>query len=162
VAGWYPRHDWQEITDEVWREVLAVNLDGAWQACRAAAVPMTQQGYGKIVTVSSIEVKLGVGVHAHYDAAKAGLHGLTRSLARALGPSGVRVNCLMPGAVRTETEVHQFPDQDAVAKICAERQCLPERLLPEMIEPSFAFLCAAESDAITGQVLCVDHGFIHY
>jgi hypothetical protein len=55
-----------------------------------------------------------------------------------------------------------FPDQESVAKYCAEKQCLPHRLLPEGIEPSFAFLAAADSDAITGQVVCVDHGLIHY
>lgn len=161
-AGAYPRDPWHEISPDRWREVLALNLDGAWHACQAVAKPMTERGYGKIVTVSSIEVRLGVPVHAHYDAAKAGVIGLTRSLARALGPNGVRVNCLMPGAVRTESELRQFPDQQAANAFCVERQCLPARLLPDAVEPSFAFLCGAESDAVTGQVLCVDHGFIHY
>jgi 3-oxoacyl-[acyl-carrier protein] reductase len=161
-AGAYPRQNWDEITEDDWRRVLAINLDGAWRACRAAARPMAFQGYGKIVTVSSIEVKLGVAVHNHYDAAKAGIHGLTRSLARSLGPSGMRVNCLMPGAILTDSELQQFPDQEKVLEICNERQCLPGRLLPADIEPAFAFLCSEESDAITGQVLCADGGFIHY
>lgn len=161
-AGIFPRDSWDEIDDAAWRKVLGVNLDGAWHGCRESAKPMRTQGYGKIVTVSSIEVRLGVAVHAHYDAAKAGVIGLTRSLARALGPDGIRVNCLMPGAIQTPSEIIQFPDQEAVAKICTERQCLPHRITPEMIEPAFAFLCSAESDAITGQVLCADGGFIHY
>lgn len=161
-AGIYPREAWDQITPDKWSHVLKVNLDGAWYACQAAAKPMSAAGYGKIVTVSSIEVRLGVAVHAHYDAAKAGVIGMTRSLARALGPKGVRVNCLMPGAVLTEGELRQFPDQENVGKYCAEHQCLPGRLLPESIEPAFAFLSSAESDAITGQVLNVDHGWIHY
>jgi 3-oxoacyl-[acyl-carrier protein] reductase len=161
-AGTYPRDKWDEITPERWRQILQINLDGAWYACQAAAKPMTSASYGKIVTVSSIEVRLGVPVHAHYDAAKAGVIGLTRSLARALGPRGVRVNCLMPGAVLTEGELRQFPDQEDAKRFCGERQCLPERLLPEAVEPAFAFLCSSESDAITGQVLNVDHGWIHY
>lgn len=161
-AGIYPRQPWHEITDDDWRKVLAVNLDGTWHAAKSAAKYMSKQGYGKIVTVSSIEVALGVPLHAHYDASKAGVIGLTRSLARALGPSGVRVNSLMPGAIRTPTELIQFPDQEAATKLMAARQCVPARLDPDDIEPSFAFLCASESDAITGQVICVDNGLIHW
>jgi 3-oxoacyl-[acyl-carrier protein] reductase len=101
-------------------------------------------------------------VHVHYDAAKAGVIGLTRSLARALGGHGVRVNTIMPGAVRTEEELRQFPDQRAVAARMDELQSLPGRILPEHVEPAFAFLASAESDAITGQVLCVDHGWVMY
>lgn len=161
-AGVYPREDWDTISPDGWRHVLSINLDGTWHACQAAARPMTARGYGKIVTVSSIEVRLGIAVHAHYDASKAGVIGLTRSLSRALGPAGVRVNCLMPGAVLTEGELRDFPDQQAVAELCAKVQSLPARLLPAAVEPSFAFLCSEESDAITGQVMNVDHGFIHY
>ena len=161
-AGIYPRQAWHEITDGDWRKVLAVNLDGAWHAARAVAGPMTERGYGKIVPVTSVEVQMGIAVHAHYDAAKAGIIGLTRSLARALGPRGVRVNAIMPGAILTEGELEQFHDQAANARILGERQCIPDRIMPEMIEPSFAFLCSPESDAVTSQVLCVDHGLVNY
>ncbi len=161
-AGIYPRQRWDQITDDDWRQVVRVNLDGAWYAAKAAAKAMRERRYGKIVLVSSTEVALGVAVHAHYDAAKAGVIGLTRSLARALGADGIRVNAVMPGAVRTPTERQQFPDADAVDRFCAERQCLPDRLDPEHVEPTFAFLCSGESDAITGQVICVDHGLIHW
>jgi len=161
-AGIYPRQQWDEITLEDWQKVLAVNLDGTWHAIQAAAPYMTQQGYGKVVTVTSVEVVMGVPVHAHYDASKAGIIGLTRSLARALGRQGVRINAIMPGAIQTPTELIQFPDQADVARRVDERQCIPGRILPEDIEPSFAFLCAAESDPMTGQVLCVDKGLVHW
>jgi 3-oxoacyl-[acyl-carrier protein] reductase len=161
-AGIYPREDWRSVDAERWRKVLAVNLDGSWYGAKAAAEAMAPRGYGKIVFVSSIEILIGVPVHTHYDASKAGIIGLTRSFARAVGKDGIRVNAVMPGAVRTEGELEQFPDQATVAKRVDELQCLPGRLLPEGIEPSFAFLCSAESDAITGQVLCVDHGLRHY
>lgn len=161
-AGIYPRQEWSDISDADWHKVLGVNLDGTWHGCQAVAKPMTAQGYGKVVTVSSIEFNLGIGVHAHYMSAKGAIIGLTRSLARALGPSGVRVNCVMPGAVVTPTEFDIFPDRDATNKFCDERQCIPGRLTPETVEPSFAFLCSEESDAITGQVLCVDAGMTHY
>lgn len=161
-AGIYPRQPWDEISAEDWHRVMSVNIDGTWHPIQAAAHHMTKQGYGKIVTVTSVEVRMGVPVHAHYDTTKAGVIGMTRSMARALGPRGVRVNALMPGAILTPTELIQFPDQEASTKRVNERQCIPDRLLPEDIEPAFAFLCAAESDAITGQVLCVDKGLIHY
>ena len=161
-AGIYPRQNWHEITDDDWRKVLAVNLDGTWHAAKAVAKHMTKQGYGKIVTVTSVEVALGIAMHAHYDAAKAGIIGLTRSLARALGPDGIRVNALMPGAIRTPTELVQYPDQKAADKRIGERQCLSGRIESDDIEPCFAFLCASESDIITGQVICADHGLIHW
>ena len=157
-AAIMPRQNWDEVSAEDWREVMRVNLDGAWHGAQAAARAMTAQGYGKIVFVSSVEVALGVAVHTHYDAGKAALIGLTRSLARAVGKNGVRVNCVMPGAVLTESELRQFPNQEEVARDMAARQCLPQRLMPQDIEPVFAFLCSAESDCITGQVICADHG----
>jgi len=161
-AGIMPRQNWDEISSDDWREVLNVNLDGAWHGAQAAAKHMTTCGYGKIVFVSSVEFEMGVAVHCHYDASKAALIGLTRAFARAVGPQGVRVNCVMPGAVQTESEKIQFPDQVDVARLLEERQCLPARLQPEAIEPVFAFLCSEESDAMTGQVLCADHGLVHY
>lgn len=161
-AGIYPKHDWETMSEAQWRKILAVNLDGAWFGAQAAGRAMTKAGYGKIVLVSSVTVTTGRGEQAHYVTAKAGIIGLTRSLARGLGKSGVRVNCIMPGAVRTPTELEMYPDQEAVARFCAERQCLPHRIESDDIEPSFAFLASAESDAITGQVLCVDHGLVHW
>ena len=161
-AALMPREDYSAISPQSWHEVLSANLDGAWWGAQAASRIMEKQGSGKIVFVSSIEVELGVAVHCHYDASKAALIGLTRSLARAVGKNGVRVNCVMVGAVQTESELREFPDQAEVARWCDERQCIPGRLQPEDIEPTFAFLCSEESDAITGQVFCADLGLVHY
>ena len=152
-AALMPRETWDEVSPQSWREVLTANLDGAWHGAQAAARYMTQAGGGKIVFVSSVEFELGVALHCHYDASKAALIGLTRSLARAVGPHGVRVNCVMPGAVQTPSEQRQFPDQEALARWCDERQCIAGRVQPEEIEPVFAFLCSDESNSITGQAL---------
>jgi 3-oxoacyl-[acyl-carrier protein] reductase len=161
-AGIMPRQPWSQLTPDDFRRVMAVNLDGAWHGAQAAALQMTRLGYGKIVFVSSVEVLMGVPEHVHYDASKAGIIGMTRALARAVGPQGVRVNCVMPGAVQTAGELRDFPDQVRLAVQLARRQCLPARLSPAAIEPVFAFLCSADSDSITGQVLCADHGLAHY
>ena len=161
-AGVYPRENWKSISLTSWQRVLNVNLTGAWAGAQAAAIEMEKSGYGKIIFTTSIEVEFGVAAHCHYDAAKAGLIGLTRAMARAVGPNGIRVNAIMPGAVRTETEKMQFPNQAAVDAELAARQCLPARIAPEDIEPTIAFLASPASDVITGQVLCADHGFICY
>jgi len=161
-AGIYPQQNWADVSLDDWRKVLAINLDGAWYGAQAVSKPMTEAGYGKIVLVSSVEVVMGVGHHTHYSSAKAGLIGLTRSLSRAVGKDGVRVNCVFPGAVQTPGELEQFPDQEAVAKVVDDRQCVPGRITPAMIEPTFAFLCSAESDVITGQVIVADHGLVHW
>jgi 3-oxoacyl-[acyl-carrier protein] reductase len=86
---------------------------------------------------------------------------MARSLSRAYGPRGIRVNVIMPGAVRTEKESELF-DPAFVQKWVAEHQAIDARIEPEDIEPSFAFLCSSESDAVTGQVLCVDLGVVGY
>lgn len=162
IAGIYPRQAWDAVTDDDWRKVMAINLDGAWHGARAAGEAMKSRGYGKVVFVSSITVVATQPVLPHYIASKGGIIGLTRALARSMGPQGIRVNCVMPGAIRTEGETKAFPDQAAILKALNEKQCLPGRIDPEHIEPTFAFLCSSESDAITGQNVCVDHGWVHW
>jgi len=161
-AGIYPREEWDEISPEQWRRVLEVNLDSAWHGGQEAGRVMTEQRRGKIIFVSSVQVVRGVADHVHYVTAKAGIIGLTRSLARALGPRGVHVNCVMPGAIRTPTELVQFPDQEAVAAAVDEMQCLPGRIESEDIEPVFAFLASSDSDCVTGQIICADKGLVHW
>jgi len=161
-AAIMPRQPWDEVSAADWRNVMSANLDGAWFGAQSAAKIMTARGCGSIVFVSSVEVEMGVALHCHYAASKAGLIGLARSLARAVGKDNVRVNCVMPGAVQTPSEAVLFPDAQAVATWCDERQCIPGRLQPEDVEPTFAFLCSDESKPITGQVICVDRGLVHY
>jgi 3-oxoacyl-[acyl-carrier protein] reductase len=161
-AGYDPFADWRELSPKQWRDILAVNLDGAWFAAQAAAKVMAQRGYGKIVLVSSILAQLGAGDRPHYGTAKAALLGLCHSLARALGKDGIRVNVIMPGAILTQRQLTMFPDQEASRRFLNKMQSIDGRLEPGDIEPSFAFLCAAESDPITGQVLCADLGWHYY
>jgi 3-oxoacyl-[acyl-carrier protein] reductase len=161
-AGIDPRQPWETLDAQQWRQVLETDLDSAWFGAQAAGAAMKLRGYGKIVLVSSIMTVLGGGERPAYVTAKAGLIGLGRSLARAMGHDGIRVNIVMPGAVQTERELQLFPDQGALRRLVDERQCIPGRIIPADIEPTFAFLCSSESDAITGQVVCVDLGWVHY
>lgn len=160
-AGIYPRLPAEHMTFADWRQVLDTNLDGAWRCCEAIIPQLKRQGRGVIINVGTIELRLGVANQTHYLASKGGVVGLTRGLARDLGPHGIRVNCVHLGAVLTEGELRLFPDQAAVLKMLGEKQALRGRLTPETVEPVFAFLASDDSGDITGQCLTVDRGWSH-
>lgn len=157
------RLPWTQITEEQWNHVLAVNLTGPLLCAQAVFPHMRARGYGKIIMVTSVTVELGHTPLLHYVTSKAGLIGFTRALAREAGPEGIRVNAVMPGAIRTEQEIEAFPDQEGELRaLLAERQCLPQRGVAEDLVGAFVYLAGPESDFVTGQVLTVDGGWIHY
>jgi 3-oxoacyl-[acyl-carrier protein] reductase len=158
----YPRRAWHEIDEEEWDRVLAVNLKGALFCCQAVYPDMRAKAQGAIITVTSVTVELGWGPFLHYVTSKAGLIGFTRSLAREVGKEGIRVNCVMPGAIRTEQEILDFPDQASLAEMMAQRQCLARRGLPEDLAGTFVHLASDDAAFITGQVINVDGGWVHY
>ncbi len=147
----------QEMNDADWRRVVDVNLSGAFYACRAALPLMIRQKYGRIVFVSSMWGQVGASCEAAYSAAKAGLIGLCRALAKEAGPSGITVNCVAPGAVDTAM-MAGFSASDRQA-LCAE---IPAGRLgtPEEIARSVLFLAGAESGYINGQVLGQSGGLV--
>ncbi|MDB6128530.1 MAG: ped2 [Verrucomicrobia bacterium] len=160
-AGIYPRQPADEMTEADWRRVLDTNLDGAWRCCEAIIPQLKRQGAGVILNVGSITLRLGMSSLTHYHASKGGLVGLTRGLARDLGPHGIRVNCVHLGAVLTEGELRLFPDQAAALKDLEGKQALRGRMTPETVEPVFAFLASDDSRDVTGQCLTVDRGWSH-
>ncbi|WP_165969096.1 SDR family oxidoreductase [Actinomadura sp. KC06] len=147
-----------------WTRVLDVNLTGQW-LCAAAVVPhMRAAGHGKIVNVSSTMVSKGLPVGlAPYVAAKAGVVGLTRALARELGPDGIRVNAVAPGYIPVETRktVHTPQAAQALRERMKTEQCLPVVGVPDDLCGAVEFLCSPASDFITGQVVNVDGGWAH-
>lgn len=157
------RKHFSEITEEEWNQVLAVNLTGPLLLTQAVFPHMREQGYGKIINVTSVTVELGHTPLLHYVTTKAGLIGFTRSLAREAGVDGIRVNAVMPGAIRTEQELETFPGQDdQLRELLAERQCLGYRGTADDLVGAFVYLASPASDFVTGQVLTVDGGWIHY
>ena len=160
-AGVYPRQDFAEMTEADWRNVLDVNLHGAWRCAHAVAAGMSKQGSGSIINVGSVEFNFVPSRHVHYLASKGGLVGLTRALARELGPDGVRVNLLHVGAVRTEGELALGLDAAELERDLNAKQCLTGRQTPETVEPTFAFFASEASGDVTGQCLTVDHGWTH-
>ncbi len=159
-AGVYPRQPADEMTNEQWHQMMRINLDGAWYSCQSAIPLMKKQGYGNLIQVGSITPIVGMMNLTHYMSSKMGVLGMTRGLARDLGPYGIRVNCVVLGAVLTEGE-KEIIDADSVLALVNEKQCIEGRILPKDVEPTFAFLASASSDAITGQSITVDLGWTH-
>jgi NAD(P)-dependent dehydrogenase (short-subunit alcohol dehydrogenase family) len=154
------RLPWDEITESAWDTVSAVNLKGAFLCCRRAFGDSRGADDGAIVTISSVHAKLGAPQSLHYVTTKAGILGFTRSLARELGPRGIRVNAVMPGAIQTEEELASFPNQEEVRRTTLGNQILQRRGLAADVAGAVSFLIGPDSGFMTGQTLCVDGGWV--
>jgi acetoacetyl-CoA reductase/3-oxoacyl-[acyl-carrier protein] reductase len=143
------------MSDDEWRAVLAVNLTGAFHMVRALAPAMRKAGYGRIVNITSINGMRGKFGQANYSASKAGLIGLTKTLARELGPKGITVNAVAPGMVMTDM-ARGLPEE-IVARAKAE-SVLPELALPADVANLVLFLLSDAARMITGEVIRVDAG----
>lgn len=158
-AGSYPHVAFDDIDHDAWRRVIALNLDSVFLCCRAVLPVMRKQGHGAIVNVATNLVWSGLANMAHYIAAKSGVIGLTKALAREYGEHGVRVNALAPGAV-----VPDLPDrpltpagQETVEEIL-HYQSVKRHQRPRDLVGAMLFLCSPDSEFISGQVLTVDGG----
>ena len=146
-----------DTTDDQWRRVMGVDLDGVFHVIRAAIPGMVRRKEGSIVTVSSMWGVTGGSCEAPYSAAKAGVIGLTRALAKELGPSGIRVNCVAPGVIATEMNAHLCQeDMEALE----EETPLGRIGTPEEVAKAISFLSGGNASFITGQVLNVDGGMV--
>ena len=146
-----------DLTDAEWRNIFAVNVDGVFHCCRAAIPHFVRRKTGKIVTVSSMWGQAGASCEAAYSASKAAVIGLTKALAKELGPSGVTVNCVAPGVI--DTEMNASLGEETLAELAAETP-LGRVGTAEETAKAIAFLASPEADFITGQVLGVSGGFI--
>lgn len=148
-----------EIEDESWDRVLATNLRGAFLMAQRVARVQAAAGSGSIVHIASIDASGGDGPYASYNASKAGLLGLNRTMALELGPLGVRVNCVSPGFTHTEmTEVGVPPGMMEYLVDRFDRVPLRRLVRPEEIAAACAFLASDDASGITGIDLTVDCG----
>ncbi len=145
-----------DTDEDAWRQVLAVNTDGAYRCCREAMAHMVRQKAGCIVLVSSVWGVYGASCEAAYSASKAALIGLSKALAKELGPSGIRVNCVCPGVIDTDM-LAQFDQADRQALI--DRTPLGRLGRPEDVAALIAFLASDDAAFITGQVIGCDGAF---
>lgn len=157
-AAIYPLRPWTEIEEEEWDRVLAVNLKGYFLCARAAYPHIRERGRGRVINVASITFMIGWSGFLDYVSSKGAVIGFTRTLAREVGPEGITVNAISPGAFPTDAErVH--PDQEALNRSILEAQCLKRRGTPEDVGNLVAFLASDASSFITGQTIEIDGGW---
>jgi NAD(P)-dependent dehydrogenase (short-subunit alcohol dehydrogenase family) len=157
-AAIYPLRPWTEIDEEEWDRVMAVNLKGYFLCARAAYPSMRERGKGRIINVASITFFIGWSGFLDYVSSKGAIIGFTRTLAREVGPDGITVNAISPGAFPTDAErVH--PDQEALNRRILEQQSLKRRGTPEDVGNLAAFLASDAASFITGQTIMIDGGW---
>ena len=157
AAGIAQQKLFTDLTDEDWDTMLSVNLGGTFRTCRAFLPEMIRRGEGAIVNVSSMWGQVGASCEVHYSAAKAGVIGLTKALAKEVAPSGVRVNCVAPGVIRTAM-LDCFTDDDLA--VLADETPLGRLGVPADAAAAVLWLASPEANFVTGQVLGVNGGFV--
>ncbi len=145
-----------DVSDADWNAMVGTDLSGVFYFDRAVLPGMIRAQRGAIVHLSSVWGVQGASCEAHYSAAKAGVIGLTRALAKEVGPSGIRVNCVAPGVI--DTDMCACFDHGTMAAL-ADETPLGRIGRPEDVANAVLFLCSDSAAFITGQVLGVDGGF---
>lgn len=160
-AAIFPWQDWTDITSEDWDRVMAVDLKGCFLVSQAVHPHMRSRGWGRIVSLSSATALHGQAELMHYAAAKAGIVGMTRSLARAVGDDGITVNAVTTGRTLTDGFQKWF-DEGTVSRADTEasrvNQAIKRLATPEDIVGTIAFVVSDDAAYMTGQLLNVDGG----
>jgi 3-oxoacyl-[acyl-carrier protein] reductase len=158
-AAVYHRKPWTEITEADWDQVLDTNLKGYYLCARAAYPALKASGHGRVINVASITFFGGIPNLLDYVASKGGIVGFTRALAREVGPEGITVNTLSPGAFPTDAEkIH--PDLENYNREILAAQSIKRRGTPEDVGNLVTFLSSDASSFITGQLIQIDGGWM--
>lgn len=152
------RKNFDDIPVDEWDAVMGVNVRGVWLGCCAAVPEMRKNGYGKIISISTGRVFKGTPFFLHYDASKAAVIGITRSLAREVGDDNICVNAIAPGSTMSENVVARTNWKGGNADATMQTRAIKRHEEPEDLVGACVFLASGESDFITGQTLVVDGG----
>lgn len=153
------RHSLDEITPDFWRDRMAVNLDHHVFMAKAVAPAMARGGGGSIVNMGSCSWRLGLGGMTAYVTAKAAIEGLTNGLARDLAASRIRVNCVIPGFIKTRRQVDKWLTPE-LETVIMDGQCLQDFIEPEDVARLVMFLASDDSRMCTSGTYTVDAGWI--
>jgi NAD(P)-dependent dehydrogenase (short-subunit alcohol dehydrogenase family) len=151
------RHKIDDVTEDYWDNRLGVNLKHLFFCAQSVVPGMREKGGGAIVNLGSISWHLGLPELPLYQTAKAAIEGLTRSLARDLGPDNIRVTCVVPGNVRTPRQLKWYTPEGEAEIVGA--QCLTGRLAPEDVAAMVLFLASDDARLVTGHEYFVDAGW---
>lgn len=152
------RHELGQVTAAYWDDRIAVNLRHQFFCAQKVAIGMRKLGHGVILNLGSIAWHLALANLSIYMTAKAGIEGLTRGLARELGGDGIRVNCVIPGAVQTPRQMQLWQSADSEAKLVAA-QCLTKRIEPDHVARMVLFLASDDASRCSGREYFVDAGW---
>jgi NAD(P)-dependent dehydrogenase (short-subunit alcohol dehydrogenase family) len=152
------RHSLQETTEQYWDNRIAVNLRHLFFCTQAVSEDMKAANAGVIINLGSVSWHLALPDLAIYQTAKAGIEGMTRALARDLGPFGIRVSCVVPGGVRTPRQMKLWHTPDEEARMLG-MQCLKARIEPSDVAAMVAFLSSDDARMCTGHEYFVDAGW---
>jgi 3-oxoacyl-[acyl-carrier protein] reductase len=158
-AAVYPNRPWYEIPEDEWDRVFAVNVKGYFLCCKAVREQMLARGGGSIVNISSITFFVGSDEFCHYVTSKGAVVGLTRALAREVGPQGIRVNAVAPGAFPTRAYFLPGRDIEALDRYVLDHQAIKRKGDPQDVADAVLFFASDDSSFITGQTLLVDGGW---
>lgn len=156
-AGFAQQKLFTDITPTEWQRMINVHVNGAYNTCHAILPSMIREHHGSIVNVSSMWGQTGGSCEVHYSTAKAALIGLTKALAKEVGPAGIRVNCVAPGVILTDM-LSEF-DEDTLNQL-AEEAPLCRLGTPEDVANAVSFLVSEQAGFITGQVLSPNGGIV--
>jgi len=151
------RHRLDEVTPDYWDRSLATNLRHMLFSAQAVAPGMKAAGGGAIINFGSISWHLGLPDLVLYETAKAGIEGMTRALARELGPHGIRVTCVAPGNIRTPRQMKWYTPEGEAEIVAA--QCLKARIHPEQVASLVLFLASEDAKMCTGHEYWIDAGW---
>ncbi len=154
------RRTFLEIDVDEWDQLMSVNVRGVFLCCQAVAPEMKKQGYGKIVTISSSTIHMGVPMFLHYVSSKGAVDAMTRAMARELGDDGIRVNAIAPGLTMSEQLEVQRDKLQANIDLSVNARAFKRDELPEDLVGTAVFLASADSDFMSGQTIVVDGGLI--
>ncbi len=152
------RHRIEDVTPAYWEQRIAVNLRHLFFASQAVVPGMKKAGGGSIINLGSVSWHSAIADLSVYETAKAGIEGMTRAMARDLGEANIRVNCVVPGAIRTPRQMKLWHTPEEEAKILAQ-QCLKERVDPIHVTAMVLFLASDDARMCTAHNYWVDGGY---